>query len=496
MQIKEKIISGSAWTVGAGLFRRFANIIFTIIIARILFPEDYGLFGIAIILLEFFGLFSHLGLNTALIQKKDLSVEHLHSTFWINIFTGLILCSIFVISAPFFAGFFKKPDLINILYAMSVMFIFNALSSVPHSILIRRLKFKTIAAIEGGRVLLEGAVGITIALYGFGVWALVGQSVFGLVFLSITKWICSGWKPRFLFAVHRTKDLLGFSMNILASQVIKYFSDNIPQITIGRFLSAASLGYYSLARGIMLLPITHITDQINTVLFPAFSSIQEKKDTIHESYLKAINIIAAVVFPIMVGIIIIAPEGILFLLGDKWRPLIWVTQLLSAAGIFMSIASPAVPLLLSQGKAFLNLKLSIFFILLITLSVFIGLRWEIKGIVFLYMLSCIIYSLVVSLSVSISLKISFRDTAASIFPGLASSLIMTIALVLLKNIIVMVFDHAFLIILFSIIAGIFFYIFSLMLFFRSTFEKFLKILALLTGKQKNLSEETVGLEKR
>lgn len=476
MGLKEKTIHASKWNIGSSVLGQVMQLFFSAVMARLLLPEDFGVFGMAFVFITFLQLFSQLGMGAALIQEKSLDEEDLSSVFWMNLASGIILCAIFILCAPFIAAFFRQPVLRKIVYVLSVNFIIVSLSMVQSILLTREMRFKKISVVTLASLACSGFLGIYLALNGFKVWSLVWSSVGGNIISTALMWYKSEWNPKFIFHWAKIRRLFSFGFNVLAANVVNYFARNIQDILIGRFLTPAALGYYSLANRIMLLPLQHITWRIGGVTFPAFSKIQHDEYALRDAYLKTVSLISIVTFPIMIGLSAAAPEIITTILGEKWMPAVILVQILCITGLIQSITSTIGAMILAKGRADLNLKCGLFSSPILCLGIAIGLKWGVLGVAITYSISYI-------LAVSIPIFIGFRlislkmpDFLKTLLPAAVSSLVMLACLIMCKYLTRSVLSlHNVLILLSLIMVGLLAYPLSLRILFRERFYELLEI---------------------
>ena len=306
---------GVGWSGISQVTKFVLQIVIGAILARLLLPSDFGLIGMVAVFSGVVGMFADLGLGSAIIQRKDVSEEHLSSVFFLNIFAGLMLSLLMLGLAPGIAYFYKENKLVSIGMVLGTRFFISSFAIVQRSLFAKKIDFKKIATAEVTSESLGGGLAIFLALSGMGAWSIVIQSVTSSTVNVILLWSLSKWRPRLIFRWDRLKELLGFSLNLLGSRFINYFARNSDNLLIGKFIGATALGYYNKAYTLMLLPLDNISWVFSGVLFPALSSIQNDIPKIRDKYLQSTRYISAVTFPIMLGVMIVAPELIKILYG-------------------------------------------------------------------------------------------------------------------------------------------------------------------------------------
>ena len=315
MNLRQKTFKGLFWSFLSQGGRQVSQIIITTILARLLSPNDFGTLAMVTVFTNFAMIFSEMGISGALVQKQDIHDRHYYSAFWLNIIVGIGLTLIFIAVSPLIAWFYKKPELKPILFMVAFNFLFSSFAIIQQTILTKAMDFKSLAIRDIIAMILAGIVGITLAYHGFGVWSLVYQLIAYTIINVFLLWILSPWRPKLEFDITDIKDIFHFSSNATGFNILNYFSRNIDQLLIGKFLGSEVLGYYSLAYKIMLYPLQNISWVIGKVMFPAFSKIQNDLEAVRTSYFKMLKSISLITFPLMAWLFCVAPEVVDVLLG-------------------------------------------------------------------------------------------------------------------------------------------------------------------------------------
>ena len=371
----------------AQVIRQGSGLVVTIILARLLSPEDFGLIAMIIVLTGFADVLSELGFGAALIQRKEIDSAHLSSVFWLNLATGSLLTVFFIAAAPLISSFYREPLLKPVTMILSLNFMVGSFKIVQLSLLQRKMAFKTIARIEIISVIVSGIAAISMAVSGFGVWSLVARVLLFTVISMMLTWVFSDWRPEVLWDKKSLKDLMGFSSHYLGFNVLNYWIRNIDNLIVGRFIGSRALGIYSRAYTLMVMPVSQVSAVITRVMFPALSSIQDEKEKVKGIYLRAIKMIALITFPIMVIFFVLAEPMILVLLGDKWSGVILILQILAFEGIRQVVGTTVGWIYNSQGRTDIQFKWGVFSGIVRLTAFIIGLRWGIVGVASAYVIS-------------------------------------------------------------------------------------------------------------
>lgn len=432
MSLKQKTIKGLTWSGISQGVKVASQFIITAILARLLSPNDFGMLAMAIVFMNFAMIFSEMGISSALVQKQDTHDRHYYSAFWLNLVTGLCLMLIFIAISPLIAVFYKKPELQPILMVLAINFFISSFVIVQQTILTKEMEFKKLAIRDILAVIISGIIGIFLAYHGFGVWSLVYQSIAFTFINSLFLWTVSSWRPKFIFAKQDINDIFHFSASLTGFNVVNYFARNADQLLIGRFLGSQALGYYSLAYKLMLYPLQNISWVISKVMFPAFSKIQHDLEKVRNSYLKMVEAISLLSFPLMVGLLALAPEFVKVVYGPKWEPIIILIRIFCVCGMFQSIGTTIGNILLSQGRADLQLKLQLLGTSIVVASVLIGLNWGIVGVAACYTLQSIIWIQITLYITNRLIKLKPKTFCIKLFSPLALSAVLLVVLLLFK----------------------------------------------------------------
>ena len=382
--LRQRTVSGIGWTTIGSIGKQGVQFVISVVLARLLTPEDFGLLGMVLVFTGLALLINDLGFGAAIIQKKEIEEQHLSSVFWLNVVIGLLLAIIMILAAPWIASFYNEPQLEPVVRVMAIIFFVGAFGIVPKNIFSRQMQFRVLTIIDIVAVLIAGLVAIVMALSGFGVWSLVGQSM-GFTLISVCLlWIFSKWRPLFKMQKWAIKELWPFSSNLLGSQLLNYGVRNVDYLLIGRFLGSDNLGVYTRAYTTMLLPISQVTTILGRVMFPALSRIQTNIPKVKEVYLYANRIIALLTMPLMLGLLVVARPFVLTLYGPKWEAVIPVLQVLCLIGLKQSLGTTVGWIYQSQDRTDLMFRWSIFAFAVTIISFFIGIRWGVIGVTIAY----------------------------------------------------------------------------------------------------------------
>jgi teichuronic acid exporter len=314
------------------------------------------------------------------VQKKEVNENDANTVFYINLILSLILYGVFWFTAPIIANFYEKPQLILLTRIMAIVLIINAFKIIQIAQLTRYLDFrrKTKATLLASP--LSGLIGISAAYYGMGVWSLVMQQLSNQFIILLSLWGTSKWRPRLQFSFISLKLMFAFGGWLLLSGLTSRILNNIYVLTIGKFLPAAQLGYYTKGKSFSTLAIQELSQAITTVTFPVFSKIQDNKSKLATSMLKIIKTDMLFTVPIMVTLLVTAKPFVITLLTDKWLPMVPYLQLFCIIGMIYPVSAINRQVLKAQGKSRLNFNIGLLIGGLSLLNIFIMYRW---GLIFI-----------------------------------------------------------------------------------------------------------------
>ncbi|HHP2605320.1 lipopolysaccharide biosynthesis protein [Klebsiella pneumoniae] len=420
------------WVSLSQCFKISCQLLGLVVFARYLTPEEIGVMSLTLVVVNFVNILRDMGSSAAIIQRVYIDDRLKNSVFVFNVLIGCFLFFIFYFLSNDISSFFKKVELAGTIKAISFAFIFNSVTSVHLALLERASKFKVVAIIESFSSIISLLFGIALAIKGFGVYSLVGQTLMYSLLTSIMFHMFSGWKPALTFDFRDIKSIFNFSSNIVAFNFVNFFSRNSDQIIIGKFFSASILGQYSMAYKVMLFPIQSVTAVLTRSLYPVLSRLQESKQDALSAYLNVLKVISLVVTPMMLGLSSVSHELVNIAFGKQWVLLPNLLTWLSIVGILQAMVSTTGSVFMSQGDARTLFIISVFNSILQVGSFIIGVNYNIETLVILYMIANFIMFLPnMYLSVK-TLNGSILDVLRCVYKPVFSGVIMFISIKVLS----------------------------------------------------------------
>ena len=371
---------GGAVTLGAQALKFLLSIASTIILARLLTPQDFGLVGMVVVLYGLVSMFQYLGLSTATVQWKEVNHGQISTLFWINVALSSFMALIVVALAPSIARFYAEPRLVGICIGYALSLFITGLFIQHEALLNRQMRFFAIAAIDISALIIGLLAGILAAWYGMRYWSLVLNFIVMTFATAVGNWLVCRWRPGWPVRGAGVRSMLTFGGNVTGHNIFTYFARNIDNALIGRYWGAAQLGMYSKAYQLLLLPAQQINGPVAAVAIPALSRLKDLPDRYRSAYLKIIEKIAILTMPLVVFMIVTADWLVLFLLGPQWHETSRIFMLLGIAAFIQPITKSTVWLFVTQSRTRELLGWGIIGGVISMVSIVAGLPWGASGV--------------------------------------------------------------------------------------------------------------------
>jgi len=363
--LKEKLIKGTFWNsiAQAGTFG--INFVLTFVLARLLEPDDFGLLGMIMVITGFLGYFSECGIIAAIIRKVDKNELYLNTAFWSGIVFSLIVYLFLYLFSPLIALFFKEPRLVLLTRVMSLMFVLGAYSFVPIALEMKDLRYRAISFINLASVFFSGIAAFTMAILGFEVWALVCQQILQRLIISLCCFLFLSWRPRLQFNKNCFRDIFSFGFHVTGNNLIKFFSENIDYLLVGKLLGPSALGFYTMAFRLSRFPIEKMQSIFGTMLFPTFASIQDNMERLQQNYIKISVYGGLLLIPFILGLAVFINPIISYVIGEKWLPSAGLIQIFCIYISFYCFSFADEPLLMLRNIRILNIMKLLYSVLIL-----------------------------------------------------------------------------------------------------------------------------------
>lgn len=345
MELKNKVVSGVAWTATEKLGSVVLQLCVSVIIARLLAPAEFGLIAMLTVFTFISNSVTDSGFSIALLRKKSPTAEDYSSVFYFNVVVSLALYVLLVLLSYPIADFYDEPKLVAFAPVLFAIIPINALGIIQGVILQKKMDFRRLAAQNLTAAVVSGSVSIYLAYTGWGAWALVFQMLAMSIVRVAIMWSRGIWRPMAKFTIAPIRKFWSYSSRMFMTNILNVGFSNVSQMLIGKIYNPLQLGLYYQAQKLRDLPLTSITSSIMSVSFPAFSSLQDDRQKLHDAVHKIIITLAFVIYPLMMGLIAIAPELFEVALTDKWTPAVPYFQILCLTSLTVPISDTYVNVL-------------------------------------------------------------------------------------------------------------------------------------------------------
>ena len=359
MNLKKEIIFGMIWALAERTLAQGISFIVSIILARLLLPEQYGIIAIVLIFINIADVFVNNGFGETLIQNKDIDDDDYSTIFCCSMLVSLMLVTILFYIAPYIASFFSIPLLAEILPWLSLKLPISAFNTVQHAYVSKHMLFKKFFFATSGGTFISGFIGILMAFYGFEIWALVAQVLFLSIFDTIILLFIIPWHPRIMFSLERSRNLLGFAWKIISSNLLNVIYIELSNLVIGRNFKPAELGSYNRGMQFPSLIVNNINAAIGKVLFPAMAEIQYDLMKLRLIARKSIILSSYIIFPLLVMLAVIARPLVMIILTEKWIICVPYIQIACMFYIIQPLQTINWHVIKSLGRADLCLRLEV-----------------------------------------------------------------------------------------------------------------------------------------
>ncbi|MCC8036057.1 MAG: lipopolysaccharide biosynthesis protein [Rikenellaceae bacterium] len=378
MQYRKKVISGFMWSAGEKFATAAVRILSGIIVLRYLFPAEFGV-------VELLAIFSFIaytivdsGFSQALIRKKDAGEKDYNSIFYLNVAIALALYILLVgLSWPL-ARFFGQATLTSIAPVLFLTLPLSALGLIQTTLMSRKMDFGALSKISFTATILSCALLIILAAMGFGPWALVWQSVANELIKTVLLWIASRWRPKRIFSTDSVRELYSFGSRLFLTGIINQIFGRVSTVIIGRFHSVAQVGYYNQSLKFKDSIAAALGQSVHNVSYPALASFQDNEDKLRMASRQVVQVLSFILFPVMAGLIAVAPEGFAGAGGEKWLPAVGYFRIFCLAAFFMPLSNAAINILRAKGLGNTILRAEIikkiFAAGAITIAAFLGVK--------------------------------------------------------------------------------------------------------------------------
>lgn len=432
--LRHRVVRGGMWVFALRITDRLFRLIRTIVLARLLAPADFGLFGIALLAMSALETFSQTGFNAALVQKKEDTKPYLDMAWTVQVIRGVVLGLIAFAIAPYVTTFFDAPAAKPILQVIAFSVLLGGFSNIGVIYFQKELKFHKLFVYQLSGTLADIGVAIPAAFLLRSVWALVFGLLAGNLVRIVLSYFIHPYRPRLGFNQQQFKELFGFGKWILGISIITFIVNQGDHAFLGRVLGVTALGFYQIAYRIGQLPATEFAKVISRVTFPAYSKLQDNVVKLKKGFLKTLNITFIFMIPLGGGIFILAPEFIMVFLTEKWAPVVPLLRILVIAGVIRAITTTGGAMFAGVGKPNLDYKMNVIRVIAMVLTIYpLTLFFGMSGVALAVALgnfACVLFWLVETIKI---IRASLKEYLGIILPPFFGTLVMCMLLLPFKS---------------------------------------------------------------
>lgn len=432
--LKTKVISGVIWRFAERFGARTVEFVVSLILARLLSPQDYGTVALITVFTNILQVFVDSGLGNALIQKKDADDLDFSTVFYTNVVFCVLLYILSFICAPLISKFYGIPELKNYFRVLSITILISGIKNVQQAYVSRNMLFKRFFFSTLIGTIVAAICGVLMAFSGYGVWALIAQQIINLTIDTMILWITVKWRPKKLYSFARLKGLYTYGWKLLASALLDTVYNNLRQLIIGKLYSAEDLAFYNRGRQFPSFLVTNIDNSIDTVLLPAFSQSQDNTYRLKEMTRRSIEICSYIMAPLMVGLAVCSESLVKVLLTEKWLPAVPYLQIFCFVFILYPIHTTNLNAISALGRSDIFLKLEIIKKIIGMGILFITMRLGVKAMAYGMLASSIIGVVINSHPNRKLLHYKLGQQIIDILPNFACAIIMGMVVLAVRNI--------------------------------------------------------------
>lgn len=428
----KSFISNFIWRFAERCGAQLVTFIVSVILARILTPEDYGIVALVTVFTSILQVFVDSGLGTALIQKKNADDLDFSSVFYFNFVVCIVLYIIMFFTAPVISVFYNDSSLISIIRVSSLTIVISGVKGIQQAYVSRNMLFKRFFFATLGGTIFSAFIGIGFAYAGFGVWAIVVQQLSNTAIDTFILWITVKWRPKKMFSIKRLKELLNFGWKLLVSSLFDTIYNNLRNLIIGKNYSSADLAYYNQGDKFPKLIVTNINSSIDSVLLPTLASAQDESNRVKNMTRRAIKTSTYIMAPLMMGLAFCATPIVRLILTEKWLPCVPYLQIFCITYMFWPIHTANLNAINAMGRSDYFLKLEIAKKTIGMILLLSTMHFGVMVMAYSLLVTTVTSMIINSWPNRTLLGYSLKEQIVDIFPGVFLALLMGTAISLVR----------------------------------------------------------------
>jgi O-antigen/teichoic acid export membrane protein len=379
--LAESVVKGSFWIFSLRLTNRMLGLLRTVVLARLLMPEDFGVVGIAALVIATLETFSQPGLATALVQKKESIQDSLDTAWTTSVVRSILIFVLLLLIAPWVARFFNSSQARLVIQFLAVSVIIAGCRNIGIIYFQKELNFKNQYLYDVSVTLGNIAVAIPAAVLLGNVWALVLGAIAGSITRFFMSYVLQAYRPRLRFDKEKFGQLFAYGKWVLGSSVLVFLATQGDDIFLGKMFGAAALGFYQMAYMISNLPTTEVTQILSHVTFPAYAKLQDDRDRLKDAYLRVMQMIACFAIPLSGGLFIFSHDLVAIVLSKKWLPLVPLVKVLVWSGLMRALMESTIPIFNAMAKPRTHTKWQLTKFVVLAVSIYpLARQWGTAGV--------------------------------------------------------------------------------------------------------------------
>lgn len=421
---KSKVLSSLVWKFLERGGTQGIQFIIQIVLARILLPYDYGIISLISVFIAIANVFVQSGFNMALIQKKKVDERDFSSVFYLNIFVSGILYILLFFTAPFIERFYNVLGLSKVLRVLSLTLFLGAINSIQNAVISRKMEFKKLFFSSIAAIIVSGIIGVILALLGFGVWALVFQQLSNQIITTIVLWFTVKWRPQLVFSLEKIKVLFSYGWKVLCSTLLDTLYMNLRSLIVGKMYSTEILAYYNRGDQFPQLIITNINGSIQSVMLPVLAKEQDNKKKVKEMVRRSIVTSSFIIFPMMIGLSVIAVPLVKVILTEKWLSCVPFLRIFCFSYALWPIHTANLQAINAIGRSDIYLRLEVVKKILGMIILIVSIQFGVYAIAIGLLINSIISTFINSYPNKELLNYSYLEQIGDVMPSFVLSFIM------------------------------------------------------------------------
>jgi lipopolysaccharide exporter len=425
-------VKGSIWNYANFAFGKGVIFLTTVILARMLQPQDFGLMAMALVVINFLKKIQNLGVGDAFIYYQDQTNTFANTAFLISTVTGLFFSTLIFFSARGVASFYQEPGAIPVIQALSVWFIIINLGATHEAVLKKEMDFHKRFFPQITQSVVKGGCSIILAATGFGVWSLVWGQLSGEVASTVLFWVACQWRPQIQFSLDAAKTLIHYGSQTILMKFLQGVFRNVDYLIIGHRMDTAQLGFYTIAFRMPDIVIEGIQSAVTPVIFSAYSKVQNDIHVLKRGFLKTLKFVSIFCIPISLGMYIIAPEFVEVFYTNRWAPVVPVTRVLSIYAIINAFDSQASIIYRATDRISIANKIGIIKMISAIPVLWFAAGYSIFAVAIAQVFLALFIAVIQVITITSILEIRYTDLIKSLFPSITSAIVMIMGVWIMK----------------------------------------------------------------